>query len=338
MNRNLTCLQPFTWLEIHRDGSAFCCCPTWRPRPLGNLSTQTMAEIWWGETARQFRAAAVRGNFLGCRSGCCPHLATRSGRVGPVASLVDPDLASQIMAGAGFSELPRQLKLSFDPRCNLHCPCCRTSPTAIKAPDQQLIARLEQRVVDELLPVVETLLVAGQGDPFAAPSYRRILARLDGKSAPRLKTIHLHSNGLLWSRETWEALPRLHGLVQSAEISVDAASSETYALNRRGGAFEVLLANLEYIAGLGIDVLLSFVVQANNLREMEAFCHLAERFGWRCYFSKLANWGTFSRCEYAERAVHRPAHPKHRELLEMLRRVSTHSSASLGNLAPLLAV
>jgi len=337
MNRNLTCLQPFTWLEIHPDGSAFCCCPTWRPRPLGNLVEQSLTEIWWGESARCFRTAAVRGNFLGCRSGSCPHLATRSGQVGPVAGLLDSDLVRRLRAGGDSPDPPRRLKLSFDPRCNLHCPSCRSHQASAAGPDLQLIARLEERVVGELLPVVETLLVAGQGDPFAAPSYRRILARLDRKSAPRLKSVHLHSNGLLWTRGTWEDLQKLHDLVKSAEISVDAASSATYALNRRGGAFEVLLANLEWIAGLGIEVLLSFVVQANNVREMEAFCHLAERFACRCSFSKLANWGTFSSTEFAERAVHRPVHPQHRELLEMLQRVATRSHVSLGNLAPLLA-
>lgn len=203
--------------------------------------------------------------------------------------------------------------------------------------DAGLVEQLRQRVVTELLPVAETLVLAGHGDPFAAPSYRDILKCLDLSTAPRLQAVHLHTNGQLWTRQAWAELPNLHHLVRSAEISVDAASAETYAQIRRGGGFEKLLENLEFLAGLGIEVLLSCVVQAGNLHELEAFCDLAERFGFASYFSKLVNWGTFSRGDYTARAVHLAAHPRHPELLERLRRIACRPGVSLGNLAPLVA-
>jgi len=337
MTSKRICLQPFSWLELQPDGAVFCCCPSWRPQPLGNLLHQSLAEIWQGTPARELRAAIGRGNFHGCRAGSCPHLASRSGSVRPIAELTPAERRQVSRQDRALPEGATRIKLSFDPRCNLGCASCRGGDRPVVPFDAGRVERLQRRVVDELLPVAETLLLAGHGDPFAAPAYRTLLQGLDAGSAPLLRAVHLHTNAQLWTPQAWAELPHLQRLVRSAEISVDAASAATYALNRQGGAFGVLLENLEFIAGLGIEVQLSCVVQASNLHELEAFCDLAERFGFSSYFSRLVNWGTFGRVDYVARAVHLPAHPRHQELIDTLGRISRRPRVVLGNLAPLLA-
>ena len=72
--------------------------------------------------------------------------------------------------------------------------------------------------------------------------------QLDGKSGLR---IHLHTNALLWTPKMWRQVPdEVKRAINSAEISIDAARPETYSVNRRGGDFDRLLENLEFIAGL----------------------------------------------------------------------------------------
>ncbi|HWO43631.1 MAG TPA: hypothetical protein VNO43_17720 [Candidatus Eisenbacteria bacterium] len=162
---------------------------------------------------------------------------------------------------------------------------------------------------------------------------------------PNLRHIHLHSNGLLWTEAMWRTIPEdIRVLIRSCEISIDAARSDTYAINRRGGNFSKLLANLNFISALRRDgplefVKISMVVQANNFREMPAFVRLGERFGFdSVYFSQLVNWGTFSDAEFRSRAVHLPAHPAHREFAQLLRSPSLkHPLVDLGNLTTIHA-
>ena len=119
---------------------------------------------------------------------------------------------------------------------------------------------------------------------------------------PALEKIHLHSNALLWTPRTWQTIPEeIRALVRSAEISIDAASAETYALNRRGGEFGAVIRNFEFIGGElrcrgPLETLcFSMVVQHNNFREMPDFVRLGKRFrADRTYFSQLLNWGTFT--------------------------------------------
>jgi hypothetical protein len=153
---------------------------------------------------------------------------------------------------------------------------------------------------------------------------------------PRLRRIHLHSNGQLWDEAHWAALAAVQPLVKSAEISVDAASAGTYA-RTRGGDFDRLLENLAFVATLPLSLTLSCVVQADNYRELPAFAALARRFGTRAYLSQLVNWGTFSGEEFRWRAVHRREHPEHEDLLAVLRPLAAAADVDLGNLRPLLA-
>jgi hypothetical protein len=142
---------------------------------------------------------------------------------------------------------------------------------------------------------------------------------------PRLRTLHLHTNGLLWTPRVWETIPaEIRALIRSAEISIDAGSPETYAVNRRGGSFATLLARLEFIQSLRLAgplerLTMSMVVQENNFHEMREFVLLSKRFGAdTAYFSRLADWGTFDPEDLRNRSVHRADHPRHRDLLDVL--------------------
>ncbi len=108
------------------------------------------------------------------------------------------------------------------------------------------------------------------------------------------------------------------------EVSIDAASGETYALNRRGGSFETLVERLEFIGKLRAEkklqrLLISFIVQANNFHEMREFVELGRRVhADTVIFSRLNDWGTFPHAVLTSRSIHRPDHPRHQELLTVL--------------------
>jgi len=132
-------------------------------------------------------------------------------------------------------------------------------------------------------------------------------------------------------------------LIRSAEISIDAATPETYALNRRGGCFHRLLQNLEFISQLRrshvLDYIkISMVVQENNFHEMAKCVTLGEGLGADAVlFSQLVDWGTMAAHELVRRQVHFPEHPRHAEFVEQLRDAALrHPIVDLGNLARLV--
>jgi molybdenum cofactor biosynthesis enzyme MoaA len=108
-------------------------------------------------------------------------------------------------------------------------------------------------------------------------------------------------------------------MVDVIKVSVDAARKDTYEKLRRGGKWETLCSNLEYIASLRQSseigrFSLNFVVQRENFREMSAFVDCAK--GWcadEVRFTKLQNWGTFSPESFVERNVFHPDNPHYGE-------------------------
>ena len=123
----------------------------------------------------------------------------------------------------------------------------------------------------------------------------------------------------------WDSLHKINPAMYKISISIDAANENTYRLNRRGGNFKILLENLEFIKKLrnSEDIkqfYLLFVVQKNNYKEMTIFVELGKKFNCdNAAFSKIRNWGTYTKKEYSEIAVHEKSHPEHRDLLEILK-------------------
>lgn len=237
---------------------------------------------------------------------------------------------------------PREVTCSFDKSCNLSCPSCRTE-LIIETGQRDEIERIQQRLQSEWLRDAHWMSITGSGDPFGSPFFRKWLRTMRRKDFPRLETLHLISNGLLWTRHNWEAIPSdIRALVRTAAISIDAASPETYLVNRRRGNFEKLLANLEFVSELRRDgpinhMTISMVVQENNYAEMPDFVALAKRFGFDLvYFSQLVDWGTYPSDELMQRQVHRPEHIRHQAFIDVLKNpVMYDPIVFLGNLTQL---
>jgi hypothetical protein len=324
----LFCAKPFEWFEVSRgqeEGEAFLCCPSWLDTPVGNLTRDSVAESWNGEAAQRIRRSILDGSFAYCNAARCPYLQTRSGPVQRIEDVTDPDLLAVIRGGLTVLPYgPRSVNCSYDRSCNLSCPSCRTR-VIVESRSRDRIATIQQKINDEALADARLLYITGSGDPFGSPFFRRWLQTMRRADMPRLEILHLHTNAQLWTPRMWATIPEeIRALVKHADISIDAADAETYAENRRGGRFDVLLENLAFISGLraagplewlGINM----VVQANNFAQMSDFVRLGKRFGVdTVYFHQLVNWGTFSKAEFAARAVHLPGHPQHAAFVDAL--------------------
>ncbi|MBI5509390.1 MAG: radical SAM protein [Deltaproteobacteria bacterium] len=340
--RPLFCAKPFKRFEVSRrqGGLTHLCCSAWLKRAVGNLKEQSVAAVWNSVAAQEIRASILDGSFSYCDRQRCPFLQTVSGPVSALADVKDPELLAAVRER--WTELPygpRDISCAYDRSCNLACPSCRTAVVVETDREQEIVA-IQRKLNDEALKDAHVLSITGSGDPFGSPYFRRWLQSMQRADMPRLRSIHLHTNAQLWTPGTWATIPaEIRALVGSTEISIDAATAATYAVNRQGGDFERLLRNLELVRQLRREgplrrVKISMVVQENNFTEMPEFVRLGQRLDVDCvYFSQLVDWQTFAPDELAARSVHRPEHPRHRELVAVLKdRIFDDPKVDLGNL------
>lgn len=303
------CPNPFTRLEIKADGSIYCCCEGWLPKPLGNILEQDLMEIWRSVAARQVRSSILDGSFRYCTA--CPYLPGPGGPVvstGPIKPIAD-------RIGT--------LKLDYDQTCQLSCPSCRVTHSRDFV-DVPKVTRIHDRMLSSgVLDLTDKLYVTGAGDPFASPLYWNFLKTLpELPRNPGLK-IFLHTNGLLFDDRHWSELGSNQRRVAEVGISVDAGTAETYRENRRG-SWDKLWSNIDFLnrlqdAGHSIMLGMFYTVQANNFRELGAFLQNAfeHRAKW-ISVTALRNWGTYEREDYRRRAVHLPEHPDHSDFIQTI--------------------
>ncbi len=321
---HLFCSLPWSYAEVHGDGRVFMCCPRYSGlRAIGNVFKQSPREIWNSRMAQRIRRGILEASFSHCSHRECPELVGRS-LERRADALAQPEMGPLIRAGAtSLAKGPTTVKLCHDDSCNLACPSCRKETIVANRARQ---AKLDRMVSEFVLPFLEDtrlLILSGDGDPFASKHYRDIL-KATAERLPHLK-IGLHTNGVLFDARAWEDC-RLEGRVDQVEISIDAADPLTYGLVRRGGDFARLERNLGFLAGQRRDgkiryLMLSFVVQEANFREMAAFVELGKRFSAdRVRFSLIRPWRRgLARGAFSKAMIWDEAHPEFDAFLGVLR-------------------
>ena len=317
------CEKPFEFFEVNERGDVFCCCPGWLPTPIGNLKNNDLTDIWNSDTAKDIRTSILDGSFKYCRAKECPLIGNDT--LPYRKDVSDPYLKEVIQKKLiVLDKKPKTLGLSYDRSCNLVCPSCRTSKIMIEGEEYSEKHKLQNRLLETGLNDAELLIITGAGDPFASKLYRELLATLDADKYPKLR-IHLMTNGQLFTPRSWEKWYKVHKSIKSIQISIDAASEETYQLLRCGGDFKRLLVNLEFIMSLRKQsifelVSIDFVVQQLNYKNMKDFIKLGKYFDVdRVGFAGIRNWGTFNPEAFYGHSIHLPTHPEHQQFLELIR-------------------
>jgi molybdenum cofactor biosynthesis enzyme MoaA len=320
------CPNPFTTLETTHQGLAYVCCPIWLPTPIGRLDADPQ-ELWAGPTAQKLRQSIADGSFRYCSRVHCPAITNRSlpARESPLAQ----DILKSFATTGGEIPPPKRIILSHDKSCNLSCPSCRAMMVVADKARQAKLDSMIERVIVPLLRGAEQVTITGSGDPFGSNHFRNLIKRITNAGArgsdefPHLK-IDLQTNGQLWDQRAWQELG-LAGRVHYAQISIDAVTPDTYAFVRRGGSFERLLKNLEFVRELrrsGEIAYLEFsmVVQSRNFREIPAFIELgADYAADRVSFQMIRKRDIFSGDEHKEAFIGSPDHPDYEEFVALLR-------------------
>jgi MoaA/NifB/PqqE/SkfB family radical SAM enzyme len=124
----------------------------------------------------------------------------------------------------------------------------------------------------------------------------------------------------------WNSLSHIHDLIKTIEISIDAANEDTYKIVRRGGNWQTLLDNLNFISTIKLhNKNVSFVTQDTNYMEMEDFYILMNKIfknNINVFFNKITNWGTYTPAEYSIKQIWNESHPEFKMFLQQLNKIN----------------
>lgn len=327
------CLVPFLRLEVHHKQN-FMCCPSWIKKELPN--NVSLSELWDSDEAHEIRSTVMDGSFKHCDKTLCPYLkdvindgVLKSGFV-THNSLLTPKYKE--IYDNKTTKIPndnvKEINFSFDRSCNFKCPSCRTDFIVANTERQKGINLTIKEIEDTFSTSLEKMYISGTADAFASASYRNYLKSFDPKKYPKLKKIHLHTNGSLWTKELWESMKSIHPYVKTCEISIDAATKDTYENKTRiGGNWETLIKNLNFISTIDSieNIRLSFVVQETNFKEIKPFYDLM-RFIFSdkidIFYGRITNWGTFDDKTFKDLDVVDIENNKHLDFISEINKVA----------------
>lgn len=161
------------------------------------------------------------------------------------------------------------LEVDFSSRCNYRCPMCHQSKLDM---GRYALGREQLDVLIDSLPYIDTVMIAGLGEPLLYPGLPRFLPWLRQFGCHT----HLFTNGELIDR-------RLQWLMDLDRISIslDGACAETFETLRRNGRFHRVLANIRELrsAAPRTELVTSTVVSRRNVHEVAAIVALADELG-----------------------------------------------------------
>jgi MoaA/NifB/PqqE/SkfB family radical SAM enzyme len=291
-------------MDIKPNGDVYCC--NWTTAPFGNLQINTSQEVWHSENAQKIRESVINKTYEYCKCDECPWLAAQDEKGNPFVDEV-PEVG----------DAPDIVNAAYDLTCNLFCNSCRKFLIADQNYQRHDVLR---KRIEELGHIKELILIGG-GDPFSSPHTRGWM----NEGISLADKITIWTNGILLTKERWKKInPQTRSLIKSIEVSIDAATPDTYHFVRNGSDWDILMENLQFISELRssgeIDNFrINFVVRRENYLEMPEFVKLGKSFGVDdIYFSRLEDWGSFSCHLVPPMQVHLNNHPKHNDFLRIL--------------------
>lgn len=338
------CTRPWDFIDITSDGNVWLCCSGWLPISIGNILNEDIGTIFNSASSRKIRDSIMDGSFIYCNKSKCQLIASNN--------LLDRSNEDQVRylhvdyESNSVSDGPSFYNLCYDESCNLSCPSCRKEPFQLSKKElfdkrflihKKVLAHLFKRPTTKY----RRINISGSGDPFVSLLYMDMLKTVPWHLFPNT-VIDFQTNGLLLTRPIWDTLKELKVRVGAIAISIDAATSQTYSLVRRGGSFGILMNNLHLINLLreknDISYLrVDFVVQKCNYQEMPQFISLMKLFPCvdRISFSLIADWGSYAPNDFDMQAIWRKSHPEHEHFLKVLQSSCFNDERIfLGNLFP----
>lgn len=279
------CPRPFDTLLIDKQGNCFLCeCTSWLPQRAGNLHLQSsLREIINSKVAKQLQNSILDGSYRYCNDKQCAWLLDKN---------YPPNWGTKLLQNK-----IKNIRLAIDDSCNLSCPSCRANQIFEK--DKSRLKKkyvLADKIIDFIRSQRHTVTVhiGSDGDPFASLVYRYFIKNIENYANVRFT---IQTNGLLISK-MHKRFSYIFDRLDKLNISIDGATQKTYERLRRGGSFEQIIKNLEYVKNLknrlNFKLIIHYVVQKDNYQEMPLMIELSKKYlADNIWFNRITNWNTF---------------------------------------------
>ena len=216
------------------DGRMVCgCADPYGQRPLGDARTQTVTDIWRGDTVQTLRRDINDGGAAFC--GDCPLKL-------PLEDTEQPPQRS-IDVGA----LPSRLYVECTAACNISCfeACCAPETGITKTRQAGMLDYdLFTRVIDETGPSLVRVDFFNYGEAFLHKRAVEMCAYIKNKF-PHIY-VYTSTNGMALTEA--KARELVHTGIDEVTFSIDGATQDTYAKYRQRGRLDVALGNLAAMA------------------------------------------------------------------------------------------
>lgn len=310
------CSWPFEYLYLDNFDGLVWLCP-WMKRDyavIGNLFESDIHDIWKSEQAIETRSEILKGNFDICRLDACPFLQNNS----------LPEISySEIENFSLIPEFAKTINLAHDFICNQYCETCRSE----KFKPKHLVYKNKMSIInDKILPFIQKcnkISLSGHGDPFASPYMMKLMSQI----RPENKNFNmlLESNGVFFDEIHWNKIRHLSCFDIDVVITVNSYNKFNYEHISRGGNYNKLIENLDFVSSLRKNKKLksfaiALVIQDRNFREIPDFIeHTFKKYECdQILLRPVYQWGTMPEDVFWFKDVLNPMHPYHKEYLEIL--------------------
>lgn len=338
MKKKRFCLIPFSTLYINQDNLAPCCLgflkePMFLQDNVSPLNAN-LKEAWNCDQMVDLRQSIIDGNYKYCSEENCPSLSnyhslpTLEG-IEKLTLIEKKNIINSIKNNTPKLDYPpEKLMLNYDESCNLACPSCRNDFIINKSNELKQV----HLNINQQLDFTHGVYMSGLGDPLVSVGHRKWLTEFRAKNHPTIESIYLHTNGQLFDEKFWNSLHKdCQSRIKSIEISIDAATKATYSIVRKGGDFNRLVENLEFIKklreqeGLEIYVSLIFIVSSENYHEILDIIKLNDHFKFNLLtFYAIKNWQHIPADTFDKLNICSRNHPDFNKLVEIVKNKRFH--------------
>jgi len=255
-DNNTYCARLWEDIFINDYGEVFSCCHH-KPKVLGNIYDENLADICNGKIIRELRKRSLEGT-LECYHDCL---------------LLDKNRKQQKHEGVriDYNDLKR-LKILFGQACHIDCIMCGHKKKTKVVLDYD---KLAENV--DIIPF-RSIDIQG-GEPFFIEEAKRFFKDVISKN----KKASFITNGLLINEE-WAKDIALHSAFLC--VSLNAATKKTHELVNRGSRWETVLRNIQRVRrerekhGTRFSIIGHMTIIVENLKEIHLFIRDFKKLGF----------------------------------------------------------
>lgn len=272
------CKFPFENVIIETGGYVYCCCSAYNNHYcIGNIFENTFEEMWYGDKAIEFRKSILDKSYKYCALGKCTQF----------CKFDKENLSEKEIETLLKPPYPKQIHLSYPSSCNAKCIICRDNIICETKEETENFNKLNDKIID-ICKNADIIHTNDGGEFLTSPHSKNLIKKLTDKY-PHLK-FNLKTNGLLCNEKNIKEMG-LEDKINNISISIHAATKDTYEKIVRGGKWETLIKNLEYLKSLNIkETNFNFVIHSLNYEEMPAFVKMANKYNATALFWRMDNW------------------------------------------------